>query len=122
MLEIVADIIYNLPFVKLLVIFIIYLFYFRYVKRKKKIKPLDTLAFIIPILAARDLLFLVYMFLRAKYTVNIADGSFIIIISDILIFIIYLIWLRLYTGKRNTDKVFYILNLGKLLLVGMVRL
>lgn len=110
--EILGDFILNFPFTKFFIIFIIFLFYFRYVKKKREIKQLKTLILLVPVLAIRDFLFTIYMYIRKNSAPTLPEGGFIILISDILIAIIFLIWLRLYTGKRKTDTIFCTLNIA----------
>ena len=67
--------------------------------RIQKSKAVSIFGYIIAVLIARDILFTFFPI------------YYIFSVSDFVVISLYLLWIRSYTGKRRTDKIYFILNI-----------
>ncbi len=67
--------------------------------RIKKEKPAAVFGYIIAVLIARDILF------------SIINLSYIIYVSEFMVISLYILWLRHYTGKKNSDRFYLFFNI-----------
>lgn len=106
-------------FVKAFISLTIYL-YSTYIRDRKVLPALNIFRVIVLILLLRDLVFSGMSILLELFSIQaFIDQLSILALSDVLIILAYLSWVRKYTGKRKSDVIIYFLNLGILVLFAL---
>ncbi|MBN2533172.1 MAG: SpoIIE family protein phosphatase [Spirochaetales bacterium] len=95
---------------KFFTLFLISLYY-RYISFKRPLPAFRFIKYITIMLLIRDVVYCLLRVLNRELSLGILDnGLFLLNITDSIVLLFYLYWLREYTGKRNHDISIFIIN------------
>lgn len=85
--------------------------YYQYLTNKRPLPAFKFIKYIVITLLIRDIIYSLVRAFNKSFTWGILDGGlFILLISDIFVLLLYLQWLREYTGSRKHDLSIYLVN------------
>ena len=97
----------NVKFFALLLISL----YYQYIIKKRPLPVFRFIKYITFILFLRDFMYSLVRVLNTTFKFDIVDnGLFILLITDIVVLLLYLFWVREYSGKKRHDMLIIFLN------------
>ena len=103
--------------VKFFAILVISLYY-QYITYKRPLPAFRFIKYIAFVLLFRDIIYSIVRVMDSSFQFGIIDsGLFILVISDIIILLLYLYWLREYTGQKKQDFIIILINLFFIILI-----